>query len=211
MKRIIAIGGSHAETLAFARQIEEKHLRYVTNRDFIRGLRPDVVHLLPGYFTRRDRHAVAAEVKVMERKNRQLVVTTWVKAQGVFVEALDLNNLDIEVVVQPVLPEPAEEVPEAAPHIVVSDWENEGGTIDPEPIPELKVSSVKPKVSPAKPKPAKKPAAKKAPAKKTPVVEQPEIDFIIPVQDRVALTQDAPAPIAPKAAESDFYDFLDSA
>lgn len=212
MKRIIAIGGTYAETAEFARQIDVGNIWHVVSRESIRGQRPDVVHLLPGYFSRRDIHSVGAEVKVMQRKNTELEVVTWVLVDGFFVDAAE------DVRAEPDAPQDATQrdpigadgdIVNVEPPVVTPDFDwlqssldFDAVTLGPEPVepepvaPEPVVPLPVVKRTPAKPKPA--PKKKKPPVKrKSPAVV---------AKERAVLSQ----PAKPVEPVSDFFDFLDN-
>lgn len=74
MQNTIVIGGTWAETAHFAQERGMRGVRHVVARQSIKGLRPDVVYLLPGFAGRRDHHAIAAELKAMSFRNRKMQI-----------------------------------------------------------------------------------------------------------------------------------------
>lgn len=95
MKNIIVLGGKRTETLAFTAQFGMKNVRHVVSKDSIRGLRPDEIHFLPGYFSRPDRHAINAELRHMRRRNTRLDERIYVVIDDEFRDSAEVNNLDI--------------------------------------------------------------------------------------------------------------------
>lgn len=93
---IIVIAGSFAETAAFARQQGMRNVSHVVNRDKIKGLRPTTVHLLPGYWKRRDIHAINVELANFKRMRPPAEFVEWVKNAGVLVRTDEVSGSDEE-------------------------------------------------------------------------------------------------------------------
>lgn len=187
MKNIIAIGENWAETQAFSTQYGHRALRHVVNRDTIRGVRADEVHLLPGYARRRDRHAIEAEIKRMGRSNPRLETFNYVKIQSKIVCADLANDLDnpIEVVADAVVARGAEKIAAVQnSQLDILTMIAEGGPVVHEDVAATEVIEDHPMPVKKAPKP-RKPAAKSQPKART------------------------AAKPAPKSEKSDFFDFLD--
>ena len=69
----LVLSGSFQETRRFAQQEKLGHgIRHITSRETMTGLRPNSIHILPSFYTRRDRHALAAELKHVQRRVRHV-------------------------------------------------------------------------------------------------------------------------------------------
>ncbi len=77
MKTVI-LAGSIGEHNKFASQEGIRGAWHIVNRDRLRGLRPQVIHILPSYFARRDRHAIEAELRHIRRRSKPQEIL-WVK------------------------------------------------------------------------------------------------------------------------------------
>lgn len=89
----LVLSGSYQETNRFANQMKLGYgIRHIVSKDTIRGMRPTSIHILPSFRTRRDYHAVNAELKHVLRSVRNAPVTEYVKTEDGWMAITDDVN-----------------------------------------------------------------------------------------------------------------------
>lgn len=128
----LVLSGSYQETNRFAAQKKLGYgIRHIVSKETLHGMRPTSIHILPSFRTRRDFHAVNAELKHVRRAVRNAPVIEYVRgddgeyltpAEAAYVEVPDStpapdpspNAIPGQVALEEILDAIAEEVPSQA-------------------------------------------------------------------------------------------------